>query len=213
MLKYRGVVWRHLGVPDMAVADFSKAMDIAGPNAELLAERAIALIEMGKRSLTNKYYKRAVYDFTWVLDEMADQLANTALIHFHRAQAFAFVAARNWFDKSGYQHALADYAEAVAKKPDFVEAFFGRATLHWQLGHVAETLEDCNQLISLQSDHTDALHLRAEVYLKMKEPEKAEADFQAIDRLHGILARQQTQSMEENRSACDHLDCSRFCRH
>ncbi len=213
MLKYRGVVWRHLGVPDMAVQDFSRCMDLAGPNAELLAERALALIEMGKRSLTTKCYKRAVYDFTWVLEEMADQLASHAPVLFHRAQAWALIAARNWFDKSGYQKALADYSEAVTKKPDFLEARFGRASLHWQLGNVAETLEDCNQLIALKSDHTDALQLRAEVYVKRKEPDKAEADFQTIDRLHDIMARQQAQSTEENRAACDNLDCSRFCRH
>jgi tetratricopeptide (TPR) repeat protein len=202
-----------LGVPDMAVADFSKAMDVAGPNAELLAERAIALTEMGKRSLTNKNYKRAVYDLTWVLDEMADQLVSPAPILFHRAQAQALIAARNWFDKSAYQLALDDYSEALTNKPDFLEALFCRASLHWQLGRVAETLEDCNKLIDMKSDHTDALQLRAETYLKMKEPEKAEADFQTIDRIHDILAQQQAQNLEENRSACDTLDCSRFCRH
>ncbi len=213
MLKYRGIVWRHLGVPDMAVKDFSRAMDVAGPNAELLTERAIALIEMGQRSLTNKRYNRAVYDFTWVLEEMAEQLENQAPIFFHRAQAWALIAARNWFDKSGYKKSLADYTEALSQKPDFIEALFHRATLHWQLGSVAETLEDCNRLLELQSDHTEALQLRAEVYLKLKEPEKAEADFQTIDRLHEIMARQQAQNLDDNRSACDNLDCSRFCRH
>lgn len=213
MLKYRGLVWRHLGAPDMAVQDFSRAMDVAGPNAELLAERAVALIDLGKRTLTKKSYNRAVYDFTWILEEMADQLPDTAPIYNHRAGAWTLIAARSWFDKSGYQKAIADYTDAVTKNPQYIEALFNRASLHWQLGSVDETLEDCNRIIELKSDHTDALHLRAEVYLKKKEPAKAEADFQAIDRLHEIMAKQQAQQLEENRSACDNLDCSRFCRH
>lgn len=211
-LKLRGLVWRHLGAPDMAVSDFSYAVDAGGASAELLVERALSFIEMGKRTLTKKAFRYALEDLDRVLDEFSDQLLKPAVVLDQRALAWTHFAERCWFDKSGYQKALGDFAEAIARDPEFVDALFHRASLHWKLEHTTETIEDCDRILQFKPDHEDALHLRAEAFLKRKEPEKAEADFQKIDRIHAAMAEKQTQAIAENRKSCDDMDCSRFCR-
>lgn len=211
-LKYRGLVWRHLGAPDMAVSDFSHAIDVAGPTAELLVERAVSFIEMGKRTLTKKGYRHALDDLTRVLEELVGQVTRPAVVLNQRALAWTHFADRCWFDKSGYQKAMDDYAEAVRKEPDFAEAIFNRASLQWKLGEHETVLEDCTKLIELQPDHIDALHLRAEAFLKSGDPQRAEQDFQAIDRINATRSEEQDKMTNENRQACEELDCSRFCR-
>lgn len=211
-LKLRGLVWRHLGAPDMAVSDLSYAVDAAGPNAELLVERGVSFIEMGKRTLTKKPYMRGIKDFDQVLNEFSSELIRTAVVLNQRALAWTLLAGRCWFDKSGYQNALDDYAEAIVKEPEFIDPLFNRATLNWKLGKTDQVIEDCSRVIALKPDHEEALHLRAEAYLRKNENDKAETDFQLIDRIHATLTEKQKQQHEENRHACDSMDCSRFCR-
>lgn len=211
-LKFRGLVWRHLGAPDMAVSDFSYAIDYTGPNAELLVERGISFIEMGKRTLTKKPYIRGLNDFDQALNEFSSQISRPAVVLNQRALAWVLLAGRRWFDKSGYRNALDDYAEAIAKEPEFIDPLFNRASLHWKLGNTDQVIEGCGRVIALQPDHEEALHLRAEAYLQKKEGDKAEADFQRIDRIHAALTEQQKRQHAENRHACDSMDCGRFCR-
>lgn len=211
-LKLRGLVWRHLGVPDMAVSDFSYAIDYAGPNAEMLIERGVSFIEMGKRTLTKKPYIRGLNDFDQALNEFSSQISRPAVVLNQRALAWGLLAGRRWFDKSGYRNALDDYAEAITKEPEFIDPFFNRASLNWKLGNTDQVIEDCSRIIALKPDHDEALHLRAEAYLQKKENDKAEADFQRIDRIHAALTEQQKRQHEENRHSCDSMDCSRFCR-
>lgn len=211
-LKYRGLAWRHLGAPEMSVDDFSAALDVTGDDPALLVERAASLIELGKRTFTQKAYRYAIEDLTKVVEEMDAKLAKPAVVYNIRAQAWTFIAQRAWFDKSGYRKAIDDYDTAILKEPEFLEAYHNRASLHWHLGNVDDVIEDCTKILSLKADHVEALHLRAEAFLRKKEHEKADADFDAIDRIHDSTAEDAEKTRLENRSACDNIGgCGGHC--
>lgn len=205
-LKLRGLAWRSLGVPDMAVSDLSFAVDATEePDAELLVERAAALVEMGKRTLTKRAYKQALDDLTRALDDFPQQSVRPAVVRVRRAEAWTLFADRCWFDKSGYQKAIDDYTEAIRLEPDLIDAYRNRAALYWKLGNADKVIEDCHRVVAANPEDVDALHLRAEAFLQSGEAEKAEADFREIDRIHETRSALQKQATEENRKACEGL--------
>ncbi len=212
-LKYRGLAWRHLGAPEMSVDDFSQALDVTADDPVLLVERAASLIELGKRTFTQKAYRWAIEDLTRVVEELHSKLTKPAVVYNIRAQAWTFIAQRAWFDKSGYRKALDDYDTAILKEPEFLEAYHNRASLHWHLGNIDNVIEDCTKTIAVKPDHVEALHLRAEAYLRKKEHDKAEADFNTIDRIQDGMAEDAEKLREENRNACDSLrgGCAGHC--
>ncbi len=202
-LKYRGLVWRHLNVPELSVEDLTKAMEFTPDDPVLYVERADSLMEWGKRTFTKKAYRNGIQDLTRVLNEM--DVPKPAVVHCLRAQIWTLLAERSWFDKSGYKKALDDFDTAVKCDGEYEEAYLKRAQLLWKQGQAAAVIEDCTKILNRHPNHTDALYLRAEAYLSQKEPDLAEADFNAIDRMHELMAQDAEKTREENRRACDEL--------
>lgn len=180
-LRYRGLAWRLVGASDMSIRDYDTLLQLQADDAGALFERALSYIELGKRTLFSAPFHKAVADLTRIIDEMPEKITNIEVVYNSRGSARFHIAHRAWFNKNGYKNALEDYSDALAKKPDFIEALFNRATLNRQLKFFEQAAADCTRILELQPHNTAALELRAQTYRKMRQDEQAAADFQTLD--------------------------------
>ncbi|MDE2165932.1 MAG: tetratricopeptide repeat protein [Alphaproteobacteria bacterium] len=75
--------------------------------------------------------------------------------------------------------AIQDYDQAIKLRPDFAGAYNNRCWEQAIIGQLQAVLADCNQSLAFQSGNAHFLDSRGFVYLKMKYPMAAIADYDA----------------------------------
>src|SRR5215475_10476075 len=76
-----------------------------------------------------------------------------------------------------YDHALADYNEAVRFDPTYVDAYFNRGQIHGMLQNVDAAIVDFSAVIRLNPKHVGAFVERGNAYGAKQDFEQALADF------------------------------------
>ena len=91
---------------------------------------------------------------------------------------------RGWlkYDRHDYSGAFADFERAIVLKPDYPEAYYGRARVHMfknmpAPGDHASAIRDFDIAISLQPIYAAAIFDRAFAYYEKKDYDYAEAEF------------------------------------
>ncbi|MHA1549254.1 MAG: tetratricopeptide repeat protein [Alphaproteobacteria bacterium] len=74
--------------------------------------------------------------------------------------------------------ALAAFDQVVVLAPDFAEGWNRRATVHYQLNNLQESLADIDATLALEPRHFGALSGRGLVFIKLQEFEQALAAFE-----------------------------------
>ena len=77
-----------------------------------------------------------------------------------------------------HRAALEAFDQVVAMAPGFAEGWNKRATVHYLLNNLEESLADIDETLALEPRHFGALSGRGLVYVKLREPEQALAAFE-----------------------------------
>jgi regulator of sirC expression with transglutaminase-like and TPR domain len=59
-----------------------------------------------------------------------------------------------YFIRQDWDHALADYQQAIALKPDLVEAYLNRGLVYSQMGEEEKAIADFQKVLELTDDPT-----------------------------------------------------------
>jgi len=92
--------------------------------------------------------------------------------------------------------AIATFTRVIELKPDFAEGWNKRATVLYLAGDYRRSLVDCDEVIKRNPQHFGALSGYGQIYLRLKQPEKALAYFRRalavnpnLDGVQGIIER------------------------
>jgi len=82
-------------------------------------------------------------------------------------------------DRGDHRAALIAFDRVVTIAPDFAEAWNKRATVHYLVGNLDQSLEDIATTLNLEPRHFGALSGRGLVYVKLNDLERALVSFEA----------------------------------
>jgi tetratricopeptide (TPR) repeat protein len=133
----RGLVWLDRDEPDIAIADFTDAIERDGNNAWAFHNRARAHAAKGD-------YKRAIADYT-------------ETIRLNPLDAAAYNNRGSAHDRSGaFDKAIADYGEAIRHDPALINAFYNRAGAFAEKHEDRLAVRDYDRVIQLSPEDADA---------------------------------------------------------
>ena len=81
--------------------------------------------------------------------------------------------------RGDHRAALKAFDRVVAIAPDFAEAWNKRATVHYLVGNLDQSLDDIATTLNLEPRHFGALSGRGLVYVKLNDLERALVSFEA----------------------------------
>lgn len=161
---FRGNAKYNLGQYDIAVADFSLAIEIEPEDAEHYYDRSWSYCNMDN-------YEDAIIDMTKAL-EIEPQ---TSLYYFCRGR-FEYWAER-------YKEAVVDLTKGIELKPTENKYLF-RANSYMELEEYNLALADFNSAIEIDSEFAKAYYRRGILYRKLEKLTEAEKDFKKAIELY-----------------------------
>jgi tetratricopeptide (TPR) repeat protein len=166
VLNSRGVAYDIKGDPDKAIKDFDAAIQLKADYAEAFINRGLAWVNKSE-------YDHAIVDFT----EAASLDARGAFLAFsNRGGAYA--------DKGDYDRAIEDYGRAIRLRPDYADAYYGRARTYTALGQTENAIADYDAAIRIKPNFPDAYNNRGVLNIAKGETAQAIADFDAAIRFN-----------------------------
>jgi tetratricopeptide (TPR) repeat protein len=130
----RGVSYRASKRPELAIADYQKAISLKPGDGNFLLNRANANSDLGKADEAMADYNQAVQ----VLPKWGFAYAQRANFH-HR--------------KGRVEDALLDYAKAIELEPSYPEPYYNRGVLYFERKEFAKAIPDLDKYISLVADN------------------------------------------------------------
>ncbi len=128
----RGKIFHRMGNKEKALADFSKAIELA-------PKTIAAFLYRGSLWLSEGEHDRALADF------------NKA-IHLDSKSTYAYInRGKAWFDKREPDKALADFNKAIELNRKSIYAYIGRGSTWGYKGNLEKALADFNKAIELDS--------------------------------------------------------------
>lgn len=164
----RAAAWHRLDNNTAAVADYDKAFALGLSTAELLSDRAVALLHLGDEN-------RALVGFTAAI--LADP--RFALAYINRGDLYA---KRGEPEKAhaDYQAVIDFVTEDLAKTPDDGHTLALRGAAYNRDGQLDAALADLNRAAELSPDYSKTFRHRGEVLLKLGHKKEALADFDRV---------------------------------
>ena len=86
-----------------------------------------------------------------------------------------------------YRLALKLFSDVINEDPNWAEAWNKRATLLFLMGNYDASLKDIKQVLILEPRHFGALSGRAQIYLSLKEYEKAITDLEKAKSIYPLI--------------------------
>ena len=83
-----------------------------------------------------------------------------------------------------YAEAMLIFTQLIENFPDYAEGWNRRATLHYILGNLDESIADIEKVLELEPRHFGALSGLGLVYLQQKQLSKAKQAFENLVDLH-----------------------------
>ncbi|GHT84011.1 hypothetical protein FACS1894137_06500 [Spirochaetia bacterium] len=188
----RGILFASRGDYEMAIADFSEAIQLNNTLASAYRLRGRALfgsvaedVTIGenfsgivfmlrKGNITNDQkaiYDRAIADFTQAI--RLDP--NDAGAYCERGNAYV--------DKQDYDRAIADYNQAIRLDPNHTFAYNNRGSAYDAKQDYDRAIADYNQAIRLDPNDASAYNNRGNAYLNKQDYDRAIADYNQAIRL------------------------------
>lgn len=168
----RGVAYRALKKPDLAYADYTKAMELKPTDASFIVNRANVSVDLKKPDQAIADYDRAI-----VLNPgYAPAYAQRGLLNSNLSKS---------------DEALKDFGKAIELDPAYGEAYYNRGVVLSARKEYAKALLDYDKYITLVTDPiylTDAHMNRGIAYYYIGEVPKALAEFSRVIELRPNFA-------------------------
>ena len=129
----RGVAYRRKGLFDLAITDYSRAI-------QLNPEFATAYSNLGLAYAKQTRYELAIANFNQAI-RIDPHDADTYL---KRGNAY--------YDKGMFDQAVTDYTRAIELQPDFLIAYYNRSDAYRQKGLFQKALMDYLKVLDLKND-------------------------------------------------------------
>lgn len=153
----RGVLHDQRGEIDLAIADYTRAIEKDRTNADASHNRGADHLRKGQ-------YDLAVADLTQVI-ELNPNYANA---YSNRALAYKNMGLP--------ENAIEDYTRLITLNPNTAEPYFARAVLFGEIGSHEQAIADYTSTIQIDPRHAKAYNNRALLYLELGLHDKAIAD-------------------------------------
>ncbi|BAZ13215.1 tetratricopeptide repeat protein [Calothrix sp. NIES-4071] len=188
----RGNVYADQKKSDLAIADFTKAIQINPQLAEAYSNRGVVYADQKKSDL-------AIADFTKAIQinpQLAEAYTNRGLVYKDQKKSDLAIADYtkaiqiNPQDAQAYNNrglvyadqeksdlAIADYTEAIQINPQFADAYYNRAIVYASDKKSDLAIADFTKAIQINPQFTDAYIYRGNIYAFEKKSDLAIADF------------------------------------
>lgn len=166
----RGMAYEKRGEYDLAIADYTVAVELDREDAERYISRGIAYRLKGD-------FDNAIKDFN-----KAIELNST---DFHAYNHRGIVYRR----KGEHDKAINDYSKAIELNSDYSRPYFNRGIIYDIEGEIEKAIDDYNKTIELNPGYADAYYHRAILWLRLRNWEGAKVDLtNAINRDMDVIA-------------------------
>jgi tetratricopeptide (TPR) repeat protein len=194
----RGVERRKKGQLDLALQDYTRAIELDPKNAKFYTNRGIAFGETGQMRLALEDIDRALSldpDYADAYTSRGLVFAETgqfdqAIQDYTRALVLNAVSVDAYYNRGiAYERmdrpglALEDFTRAITVDPSDHQLYIERARVHGRLGHDEKALEDYSQAIAIRPDFAAAYLYRGDWYLRRGRSELAKLDYELACRL------------------------------
>ncbi|MGV7220034.1 MAG: tetratricopeptide repeat protein [Nitrospinales bacterium] len=179
----RGNAHLSLGNFDVAIDDYSKALEINPNFSKAFSQRGIAYEKKGlaDQSMANvtsgmAYAKKEEYDLAIAEFSSAIKInPDNGDIYYKRGKVYALM--------EKHDEAIQDYSKALEQIPDNPFVYYRRGSAHLAKGEKDLAIRDYTTAIELKPDYADAFYSRGNVYSSLGQKEVSIADFtRAIER-------------------------------
>lgn len=153
----RGVAYNLKGEYNLAVADFTKMMELRRNDPQAHRNRGAVHANHGE-------YELAIKDF----DKAIDLNPDDARVYNMRGKAYSAIRK--------YEFAVTDHIKALELQPNDSAGYFGLGLAHYGNNDFNTAIANYNQAILLNSDIAEAYGNRGEAWLHLKDWEKAKSD-------------------------------------
>jgi tetratricopeptide (TPR) repeat protein/energy-coupling factor transporter ATP-binding protein EcfA2 len=161
-----GFVRRQAGAFAEAIEDFSRAIDLVGPQPHLTAARADTYALLHD-------YAAAIEDIS-----SAIELDSANLQYLIRRVQLRMERASAEQDIKSIEMAVADLDRAIEAAPDVAPLFAARAGANRTLGRPQAAVEDYCRAIEIDPDAGELFKQRADAYMALRRPVEALADLE-----------------------------------
>ena len=133
----RGIIYRVKGMHDLAVYDYTRAIELKPDCAQAYSNRGLAHAKSGR-------YGSAIGDFTRSLELEP----GNAMTYLKRGNAY--------FDGGDLDRGIADWSKAIVIKPDLMRAYYNRCDAYDRKGMSESAVADCRRALELEPDFQPA---------------------------------------------------------
>ena len=168
----RALAYENQGKFDLAIADYTRAVELAPKDAERYISRGIAYRLKGD-------FDRAIKD----LDKAIKLNSNDFHAYNHRGIVYK--------RKGENDKAINDFSKAIKLNPDddYGGPYFNRGIIYDIEGKIEKAIDDYNKAIELNPGYADAYYHRGTLWLRLQNWERAKADLtNAINRDMDVIA-------------------------
>ena len=151
----RGIAYSNKDEHDRAIEDFNKAIALKHNYAEAYSNRGGAYRSKGE-------YDQAIIDCTKAIELKP----NCFLAYHNRAIAY--------YQQREFDRAIKDYSKVIELNPALAVAYNNRGVAYYKNGEYNRAIEEYD--VAIKRDYANAYYNRAEVWLHLKEWDKAKAD-------------------------------------
>ena len=154
----RGNACYDLGLYDLAIANYDKAVQLKPDHANAYHSRGVAKGELGQHFAAISNFDKAVQ----LKPDHANAYYNRGLAKTHLGQHFA---------------AISDYDKAIQLKPDYADAYLNRGFVKAVLGQHFAAISDYDKAIQLKPDHANAYYARGKAKTSLGQHFAAISDY------------------------------------
>jgi tetratricopeptide (TPR) repeat protein len=139
-------------------------------------ERCVSLLDRASVYVRKKEYKNALDDYDQAFGACGDEFREAALLG--RGTLYDLLEEP--------ELALRDYDAALGLNRNDYAVFFNRGVLLKAKGQLQSAISDFSRVIELKPDYPEAYAERAEIYFKLNQNERGEADLATANKLFRI---------------------------
>jgi tetratricopeptide (TPR) repeat protein len=159
---YRGITNEKLGKDDLAIKDYTKAIELLPTEALFYTNRAVIYTKMKDMPAVIENLSKAI-----------ELKKDDAMLYFNRGFAY--------MDQKDNDKAIADFSQAITLDPQYPLSYFNRGTTYYSQKEYAKAVADFDKFISLNSGDpsvvADGYLNRGQAKFALEDYQKAVEDF------------------------------------
>jgi cell division protease FtsH len=189
--RHRGMAWIALKMPDAAIADIQKSIELDDQDVDSYRWLAHQLAQRRRYDEAVKWFDRAIAKWpsngrlyfgrgcTLVYSgdvEAAIRDFTSSMANGHdNAECFQW-RGHCWQRLDDVERAIADFDEALVRDENFVDAVLGRGRVRLDDDDFDNALVDLTRAIALSRDDPQPYEIRARVYIALEDDDRALSD-------------------------------------